>query len=143
MRSVSVANRGTGTRYRRFAKMITRSISRNGRGARARVYARASARDVEIWKTSVSLFHPATMTKMARYWRRLNEEATAGGTDGRVGQGEGRGGAHHHSPAGGTVDADPRVFIQLSNLFNVCIHCALPPCTLSRTQLGFNRAPFH
>lgn len=41
------------------------------------------------------------------------------------------------------VDADPRVFIQLSNLFNVCIHCALPPRTLSRTQLGFNSAPFH
>lgn len=40
------------------------------------------------------------------------------------------------------VDADPRVFIQLSNLFNVCIHSALPRCALSRTQLGFNSARF-
>lgn len=40
------------------------------------------------------------------------------------------------------LDADSRVFIQLSNLFNVCIHFAMPPSTLHWTQLGFNSACF-
>lgn len=88
-------------------------------------------------ETHVSLFHPATMTKTARRCRWLNERRLL-----RSGQ-ERRGWWCAPFSNGRDVDADPRVFIQLSNLFNVCIHCALPPRTLSRTQLGFNSAPFH
>lgn len=67
----------------------------------------------------VSFFRPPTITKALSYELLWKNDST-----GRMVH------RNERSPAPGLLDADSRVFIQLSNLFNVCIHFAMPPSTL-------------